>query len=58
MKNIIFIVSFIFIVFNCAPPDPIIIEVPVEKKDKLTLGEVSYNIDKLVSDFTYQSLKY
>ena len=49
MKNIIFIVSFIFIVFNCAPPDPIIIEVPVEKKDKLTLGKVQSQIKKGMS---------
>ena len=49
MKNIIFIVSFIFIVFNCAPPDRIIIEVPVEKKDKLTLGKVQSQIKKGMS---------
>ena len=49
MKNIIFIVSFIFIMFNCAPPDPIIIEVPVEKKDKLTLGKVQSQIKKGMS---------
>ena len=49
MKNIIFIISFIFIVFNCAPPDPIIIEVPVEKKDKLTLGKVQSQIKKGLS---------
>ena len=49
MKNIIFIVSFIFTGFNCAPPDPIIIEVPVEKKDKLTLGKVQSQIKKGMS---------
>ena len=46
MKNIIFIISFIFIVLNCAPTEPIIIEVPVEKKHKLTLGKVQSQIKK------------
>ena len=46
MKNIIFIISFITIMFNCTPPEPIIIEVPVEKKDKLTLGKVQSQIKK------------
>ena len=32
--------------FSCAPPEPIIIEVPVEKKDKLTLGKVQSQIKK------------
>ena len=32
--------------FNCAPPEPIIIEVPVEKSDKLTLGKVQSQIKK------------
>ena len=40
----IFIVSFI--IFNCAPPEPIVIEVPVEKEDKLTLGTVQSKIKK------------
>ena len=35
--------------FNCAPPEPIIIEVPVEKKDKLTLGKVQSQIKKGMS---------
>ena len=49
MKYIIFIISFIFIAFNCTPPEPIIIEVPVEKKDKLTLGKVQSQIKKGMS---------
>ena len=46
MKNILSILIISFIVFNCAPPEPIIIEVPVEKEDKLTLGTVQSNIKK------------
>ena len=49
MKNIIFIIFFITIMFNCAPPEPIIIEVPLEKKDKLTLGKVQSQIKKGMS---------
>ena len=46
MKKIIPILSISFILFNCAPPEPIIIEVPVEKEDKLTLGTVQSKIKK------------
>ena len=46
MKNILSILIISFIVFNCAPPEPIIIEVPVEKEDKLTLGTVQSRIKK------------
>ena len=46
MKKIIPILSISFIFFNCAPPEPIIIEVPVEKEDKLTLGTVQSKIKK------------
>ena len=44
MTKIIPILSISFILFNCAPPEPIIIEVPVEKEDKLTLGTVQSKI--------------
>ena len=46
MKNIIPILSISILMFNCAPPEPIIIEVPVEKEDKLTLGTVQSRIKK------------
>ena len=46
MKKIIPILSISVILFNCAPPEPIIIEVPVEKEDKLTLGTVQSKIKK------------
>ena len=46
MKKIVPILSISFILFNCAPPDPIVIEVPVEKEDKLTLGTVQSKIKK------------
>tara|TARA_X000001036_G_scaffold436854_1_gene480860 strand:+ start:404 stop:850 length:447 start_codon:yes stop_codon:yes gene_type:complete len=46
MKNILSILIISFIIFNCAPPEPIIIEVPVEKEDKLTLGTVQSKIKK------------
>ena len=46
MTKIIPILSISFILFNCAPPEPIIIEVPVEKEDKLTLGTVQSKIKK------------
>ena len=46
MKKIIPILSISFILFNCAPAEPIIIEVPVEKEDKLTLGTVQSKIKK------------
>ena len=46
MKNIIIAITFSIIMFNCAPPEPIIIEVPVEKSDKLTLGKVQSQIKK------------
>ena len=46
MKNIIPILSISILMFNCAPPEPIIIEVPVEKEDKLTLGTVQSKIKK------------
>jgi len=46
MKNIYSILIISFIIFNCAPPEPIIIEVPVEKEDKLTLGTVQSKIKK------------
>ena len=46
MKNIIPILSMSILMFNCAPTEPIIIEVPVEKEDKLTLGTVQSRIKK------------
>ena len=46
MKKFVLILSISFILFNCAPPDPIVIEVPVEKEDKLTLGTVQSKIKK------------
>ena len=46
MKRILSILIISFIVFNCAPPEPIIIEVPVEKEDKLTLGTIQSKIKK------------
>tara|TARA_B110000196_G_scaffold320337_1_gene342062 strand:+ start:7299 stop:7745 length:447 start_codon:yes stop_codon:yes gene_type:complete len=46
MKKIISILSISFVLFNCTPPAPIIIEVPVEKEDKLTLGTVQSKIKK------------
>ena len=46
MTKIIPILSISVILFNCAPPEPIIIEVPVEKEDKLTLGTVQSKIKK------------
>jgi len=46
MKNILTIITSTLIMFSCAPPEPIIIEVPVEKKDKLTLGKVQSQIKK------------
>ena len=46
MKKFVPILSISFILFNCAPPDPIVIEVPVEKEDKLTLGTVQSKIKK------------
>ncbi|SVC80460.1 uncharacterized protein METZ01_LOCUS333314, partial [marine metagenome] len=46
MKKIVPILSISFILFNCVPPDPIVIEVPVEKEDKLTLGTVQSKIKK------------
>ena len=46
MKKTIPILSICFILLNCAPPEPIIIEVPVEKEDKLTLGTVQSKIKK------------
>ena len=46
MKKIVPILSISFILFNCSPPDPIVIEVPVEKEDKLTLGTVQSKIKK------------
>ena len=46
MKNIIIAITFSIIMFNCAPPEPIIIEIPVEKNDKLTLGKVQSQIKK------------
>ena len=46
MKKFVPILSISFILFNCVPPDPIVIEVPVEKEDKLTLGTVQSKIKK------------
>ena len=46
MKNTIIAIISSVIMFNCAPPEPIIIEVPVEKDDKLTLGKVQSQIKK------------
>ena len=46
MKNIIIAILSSVLMFNCAPPEPIIIEVPVEKDDKLTLGKVQSKIKK------------
>ena len=46
MKNILTIITSTLIMFSCAPPEPIIIEVPVEKKDKITLGKVQSQIKK------------
>jgi len=46
MKKILLIFIVCFTVFNCAPPEPIIIEVPVEKEEKLTLGTVQSKIKK------------
>ena len=46
MTKIIPILFISFISFNCSPPEPIIIEVPVEKEDKLTLGTVQSKIKK------------
>ena len=46
MKKIIPILFISFIIFNCAPPEPIIIEVPVKTEDKLTLGTVQSKIKK------------
>tara|TARA_B100000508_G_C11218388_1_gene161069 strand:- start:67 stop:513 length:447 start_codon:yes stop_codon:yes gene_type:complete len=46
MTKIIPILFISFISFNCSPPEPIIIEVPVEKEEKLTLGTVQSKIKK------------
>ena len=46
MKNFSMIITFTMVVFSCAPPEPIIIEVPVEKKGKLTLGKVQSQVKK------------
>ena len=46
MKKILSILIVSLALFNCAPPEPIIIEVPVEKEDKLTLGTVQSKIKK------------
>ena len=46
MKNFLVIITFTMIMFSCTPPEPIIIEVPVEKKDKLTLGKVQSQVKK------------
>ena len=46
MTKIIPILLISLILFNCAPPKTIIIEVPVEKEDKLTLGKVQSEIKK------------
>ena len=46
MIKIIPILFISFISFNCSPPEPIIIEVPVEKEEKLTLGTVQSKIKK------------
>lgn len=46
MRNILIIITATLIMFSCAPPEPIIIKVPVEKKDKLTLGKVQSQIKK------------
>jgi outer membrane protein assembly factor BamE (lipoprotein component of BamABCDE complex) len=44
MKNFSMVITFIMVMFSCAPPEPIIIEVPVEKKDRLTLGKVQSQV--------------
>jgi outer membrane protein assembly factor BamE (lipoprotein component of BamABCDE complex) len=46
MKNFSVIITFTMIMFSCTPPEPIIIEVPVKKKDKLTLGKVQSQVKK------------
>ena len=46
MKNFSVIITFTMIMFSCTPPEPIIIEVPVEQKDKLTLGKVQSQVKK------------
>ena len=46
MIKIIPVLFISFISFNCSPPEPIIIEVPVEKEEKLTLGTVQSKIKK------------
>lgn len=46
MKNFSVIITFTMIMFSCIPPEPIIIEVPVEQKDKLTLGKVQSQVKK------------
>ena len=46
MRKTLSILITSIIVFNCAPPEPIIIEVPVEKEDELTLGIVQSKIKK------------
>ena len=46
MKKFVPILYISFILFKSAPPDPIVIEVPVEKEDKLTLGTVQSKIKK------------
>ena len=46
MTKIIPILFISFISFNCSPPEPIIIEVPVEKEEKLTLGTIQSKIKK------------
>ena len=46
MKNFTIIISFTILMLSCTPPEPIIIEVPVEKKDNLSLGKVQSQIKK------------
>ena len=46
MKNFSMVITFIMVMFSCTPPEPIIIEVPVEKKNKLTLGKVQSQVKK------------
>ena len=46
MKNFTIIISVTILMLSCTPPEPIIIEVPVEKKDNLSLGKVQSQIKK------------
>ena len=46
MKNFSMVITFTMVLFSCAPPEPIIIEVPVEKKDKLTLEKFKARLKK------------